>query len=155
MEGSIEIRAPPEKVWEMLALDRLPEWMDEMEIESGTYTSKVLTPEDKYRVGATAHMTGEHMIWKAAGLAGISYTPYLRIELKNGEYVSLVCVTRSIRIGGERRDEGMGKYWRVGGRITMPLRVTASWVLSINQLCGVKQQTLIDRMRKWFPSPDS
>jgi len=56
MERSIEINAPPEKVWEMLALDRLPEWMDEMELQSGKYTSEVRTPQDKYRVGATAHM---------------------------------------------------------------------------------------------------
>jgi len=26
IEKSIEIKAPPEKVWEMLALDRLLEW---------------------------------------------------------------------------------------------------------------------------------
>ena len=26
VEKSIEIKAPPEKVWEMLALDRFPEW---------------------------------------------------------------------------------------------------------------------------------
>lgn len=27
MEKSIEIKAPPEKVWEMLALERLKEWI--------------------------------------------------------------------------------------------------------------------------------
>jgi len=57
MEKSIEIKASPEKVWEMLALDRLPEWMDEMEMKSGKYTSEVRTPKDKYRVGASAHIT--------------------------------------------------------------------------------------------------
>ena len=31
MEKSIETKASPEKVWEMLALDRFPEWMDMME----------------------------------------------------------------------------------------------------------------------------
>ena len=56
MERSIEIRATPEKVWEMLALDRLPEWLDEMEMKSGKYTSEVHTPEDKYKVGAIAHI---------------------------------------------------------------------------------------------------
>ena len=34
IEKSIEIRALPEKVWEMLALDKLPEWMDVLEIKS-------------------------------------------------------------------------------------------------------------------------
>ena len=48
---SIEIKAPPEKVWEMLAFDRLPEWM---EFEIVEYTSEVSNHEAKYRVGATA-----------------------------------------------------------------------------------------------------
>ena len=57
IEKSIEIKASPEKVWEMLALDRFPEWMDMM--ESVEYTSEVNTPKDKYRVGATALGTPE------------------------------------------------------------------------------------------------
>jgi uncharacterized protein YndB with AHSA1/START domain len=52
IERSIEIKAPPEKVWKMFAFDRLPEWMDMM--ESVKYTSEVQIPKDKYRVGATA-----------------------------------------------------------------------------------------------------
>jgi len=58
VEKSIEIRAPPERVWEMLALDRQAEWMDEW--KSSEYTSEVRTPEDKYRVGASAHVTEKH-----------------------------------------------------------------------------------------------
>jgi len=57
IEKSIEIRAPPRKVWEMLALDRLPEWMDVLEMKSAKYTTELRTPEDKYRVGASAHVT--------------------------------------------------------------------------------------------------
>ena len=53
IEKSIEIKAPPEKVWEMLAFDRAPEWMGDM-LVSCEYTSEVLTPEDKFKVGATA-----------------------------------------------------------------------------------------------------
>ena len=41
------------KVWEMFAFDRLPEWTETFG-ERVEYTSKVHTPEDKYRVGATA-----------------------------------------------------------------------------------------------------
>ena len=52
-ETSIEIKVPPEKVWEMLAFDRFPEW-DEGFGERVEYTSEVTTPKDKYRVGATA-----------------------------------------------------------------------------------------------------
>jgi len=55
IETSIEIRAPPEKVWEMLALDRWPEWMDGW--KNAEYTSEVRKPKDKYNVGASAHIT--------------------------------------------------------------------------------------------------
>jgi len=48
VEKSIEIKAPPEKVWEILALDRMPEWMfGELKVQ---YTSDVRTPKDKYKV---------------------------------------------------------------------------------------------------------
>jgi uncharacterized protein YndB with AHSA1/START domain len=53
IEKSIEIRAPPEKVWEMLALDRLREW--NADFGNVKYTSEVRDPEDKYRVGASSH----------------------------------------------------------------------------------------------------
>jgi uncharacterized membrane protein len=58
IEKSIEIKASPEKVWEMLAFDRRPEWMEG--IKSVKYTSKVHTSEDKYKVGASAHMIEKH-----------------------------------------------------------------------------------------------
>ena len=58
VEKSIEIKAPPEKVWEMLALDRWPEWMDGW--KSAEYTSEVHTPEDKYKMGASAHIIATH-----------------------------------------------------------------------------------------------
>ena len=58
IEKSIEIKAPPKKVWEMLALDRQPEWMEGW--KSVKFASEVSTPEDKYRVGASAHIT-EHV----------------------------------------------------------------------------------------------
>jgi len=53
IEKSIEIKASPEKVWEMLALDRCPEWMDDL--KSSEYITEVHTPEDKYKVGTSAH----------------------------------------------------------------------------------------------------
>ena len=55
VEKSIEIKARPEKVWEMLALDRHPELNPSD--KSVKYTSKVDTPKEKYRVGASAHVT--------------------------------------------------------------------------------------------------
>ncbi len=63
IEKSIEIRAPPEKVWEMLALDRWSEWqvvggIGSLQIEKGVkFTSEVNIPDDKYRVGASARPT--------------------------------------------------------------------------------------------------
>ncbi|MCW4037498.1 MAG: SRPBCC family protein [Candidatus Bathyarchaeota archaeon] len=53
IEKSIEIKAPPDKVWEMLAFDRFPEWTETFG-ERVEYTSEVHTPKDRYRVGATA-----------------------------------------------------------------------------------------------------
>jgi uncharacterized membrane protein len=53
IEKSIEIGAPREKIWEMLAFDRLPEWNEEY--GDVKYTSEVRNPEDKYRVGASSH----------------------------------------------------------------------------------------------------
>jgi len=56
MEKSIEIRAPPEKVWEILPLDRLTEWVPgyKRDLKSVEYTSEVRKPKDKYKVGASA-----------------------------------------------------------------------------------------------------
>jgi len=60
MEKSIVIKAPPEKVWEMLTLERWPEWQVGaagafLDLKDLKYTSEVNTPKDKYRVGATAY----------------------------------------------------------------------------------------------------
>jgi len=56
IEKSIEIRAPPEKVWEILAFDRFLEWqVGYSKLKSMEYTSEVRTPKDKFRVGASAH----------------------------------------------------------------------------------------------------
>jgi len=60
VEKSIEIKAPPEKVWEMLALDRWSEWQVGvarafLDTKNMKFTSEVNTPEDKYRVGASAY----------------------------------------------------------------------------------------------------
>jgi carbon monoxide dehydrogenase subunit G len=57
IEKSVEIKAQPEKVWEMLALDRMPEWMY---WKSVAFISEVGTPEDKYRVGASARVAEKH-----------------------------------------------------------------------------------------------
>ena len=58
VEKAIEIKASPEKVWEMLAFDRQAEWDEQMQkgVKSLEYTSEVNKPEDKFRVGASAHV---------------------------------------------------------------------------------------------------
>jgi carbon monoxide dehydrogenase subunit G len=57
IEKSVEIKAPPEKVWEMLAFDRMPEWMY---WKSVAFISEVRTAEDKYRVGVSARVSEKH-----------------------------------------------------------------------------------------------
>jgi len=56
-ERSIEIRAPPEKVWEMLALDKWSEWNvgHFLDTKNMKFTSEVNTPEDRFKVGASAY----------------------------------------------------------------------------------------------------
>jgi uncharacterized protein YndB with AHSA1/START domain len=58
IEKSIEIKVPPEKVWEIIAFDRVKEWDEEFQknVKSFEYTSEVKTPEDKYRVGTSTHL---------------------------------------------------------------------------------------------------
>jgi len=99
VEKSIEIRAPPERVWEMLALDRQAEWMDEL--KSAKYTSEVRTPEDKYRVGASAHVAQKH------GEFDLEITE----SLENEKITA--------------RSKGKYKYpWMGGGRVTMTITYT-------------------------------
>jgi len=52
IEKSVEIKAPPEKVWPLLFWDRLPEWHPY--IKRAEYTSK-----KRASVGAAAHVIGE------------------------------------------------------------------------------------------------
>lgn len=52
IERSIDIEAPPEKVWPMVYWDKVPQWLDM--IKTAEFTSK-----DKDRLGATAHVAGE------------------------------------------------------------------------------------------------
>jgi carbon monoxide dehydrogenase subunit G len=54
IERSIEIKVSPDKVWEMLAFDKTVEWIEDW--KSVEYTSEIRTPEDKYKVGASAHI---------------------------------------------------------------------------------------------------
>jgi len=58
LEKSIVIKAPLEKVWEMLAQYRHLEWF--CGYKSVEYTSEVRNPGDKYRVGTSAHVISTH-----------------------------------------------------------------------------------------------
>ncbi len=52
---SVAIKTTPEKVWEMLAADRLMEWQPYMaRSETFEYLTPVESDEDKYKVGTTA-----------------------------------------------------------------------------------------------------
>jgi len=74
IERSIEIKAPPERIWEMLALDRLPEWEEGLK-EKVEYISEIHDPKDKYRVGAS---TRTHI--KGAGTIDFEITESLENE---------------------------------------------------------------------------
>jgi hypothetical protein len=53
------IEAPPAKVWEMLAADRLLEWDVGIQkrVKSVEFISEINTPEDKFSVGTSAGLT--------------------------------------------------------------------------------------------------
>ena len=79
IEKSIEIKVSPEKVWEMLTFDKAVEWMEGW--KKVEYISEIRTPEDKYRVSASALITehvkydyeiteslkNEKIVWHSAG----------------------------------------------------------------------------------------
>jgi uncharacterized membrane protein len=94
VEKSIEIRAPPEKVWEMLALDRWSEWQvgggfTSLHMEGIKFTSEVNTPEDKYRVGASARPKWEATFKVTESLKNEKIT-YLIEEQKTNSTITLV-----------------------------------------------------------------
>jgi len=73
VKKSIDIKASSEKVWEMLALDRLPDWNEEY--GSVKYTSEVRNAKDKYRIGASSHT-----VIKGAGEIDFEVTESLKNE---------------------------------------------------------------------------
>jgi uncharacterized membrane protein len=110
-EKSVEIRALSEKVWGMLALDRMPEWMDGW--KSVAFTSEVRNPEDKYRLGASAYVTEKHakydveiteslenerIVYRSKGIGGGRVTMTLTYILKPVEGGTVV--TYAAECGG-------------------------------------------------------
>lgn len=59
-EQSIIIATSPEKIWELLAADRIPEWQPYMaKNKRRKYLTEVNTQDDKYKVGATTLFDGD------------------------------------------------------------------------------------------------
>jgi len=104
IEKSIEIEAPPEKVWEMLALDRWSEWQPgggftSLQIEKGVkFTSEVNTPEDKYRVGASARPTiNDKLTFKVTESLKNEKITYLIEE--PGRESTITCILEPLKVG--------------------------------------------------------
>jgi len=127
IEKSIEIRVQPEKVWEMLALDRMPEWKEGC--KSVMFTSGVHTPKDKYRVGTTARFIDKHdklimMITDSFENEKITYrTSYSfvhRIDLT----MALELVEKRTKLSYVVNYEMIG--WGILGKILFKLMIMAS-----------------------------
>jgi uncharacterized protein YndB with AHSA1/START domain len=99
IEKSIEIKAPPERVWEMLALDRLPEWNEEY--GNVKYTSEVVNPEDKYSVSA-----GSHTKMKGAGEIDFEITESLKNEKMTFRMLGKRANNTVVTYGLESVDDG-------------------------------------------------
>jgi hypothetical protein len=96
-ETSIEIKASSEKVWEMLALDRWSEWMvgsgfTSLPTEGMKFTSEVNTPEDKYRVGATAQPDYAKINYKVTESLTNEKITYLIEESGRNSNITLILV---------------------------------------------------------------
>jgi uncharacterized protein YndB with AHSA1/START domain len=133
VEKSIEIKAPPERVWEMLALDRLLEWCEGYNaLKSVEYTSEVSTPKDKYRVGASAHgipkKEGEsikHFFEITESLENKKITLRMYGKTFRGTYTALVTWTlEPIEKETEFTHEAdYGMPWGILGKVLGPLFV--------------------------------
>ena len=104
VEKSIEIKASPEKVWEMLALDRFEEWQvgmlyNECFVHGMEFTSQVSVPEDKYKVGASAQpkKEGERVLFKVTESLENEKITYLVEE--RGTYSTLTSILEPIDEG--------------------------------------------------------
>ena len=111
IEKSIEIKASLEKVWELIALDRLPEWNEEY--GNVKYTSEVRNPEDKYRVGASSHTN-----IKGAGAIDFEITESLKNEKmtfrmlgKRANNTVVTYVLKSVEEGFEGLPKRYLKLW--------------------------------------------
>ena len=100
VETSIVIKAPPEKVWEMLALDRFPEWLEGgfLSGKGMKFTSEVNTPEDKYRVGASAHNRQRETFTVTESLKNEKIT-YLLEDESGNEFATITLVLEPIEDG--------------------------------------------------------
>jgi uncharacterized protein YndB with AHSA1/START domain len=133
IETSIVIKAPPERVWKMLALDRLLEWCEGYNaLKSVEYTSEVSAPKDKYRVGASAHgipkKEGEsikHFFEITESLENKKITLRMYGKTFRGTYTALVTWTlEPIEKETEFTHEAdYGMPWGILGKILGPLFV--------------------------------
>ena len=104
VEKSIVIKASPEKVWEMLALDRFEEWQvgmlyNECFVYGMEFTSEVSVPEDKFKVGASAQpkKVGEGVLFKVTESLKNEKITYLVEE--RGTYSTLTSILEPIDEG--------------------------------------------------------
>ena len=109
IEKSVEIKAPPEKVWEMLALDRMPEWMY---WKSVAFISEIRTPEDKYRVGVSAHVTEQHAKYDLEITESLENEKIMYIAHPGRSTMALTYTLKPVERGTEVTYEcACGGYW--------------------------------------------
>jgi len=85
-EKSIEINAPPEKIWPMIQWDRTPEWYPD-------WKKVEVTSKDKHKVGETVHINVE-----AAGMK--TELDYETTELVENEKVAFRSTRKNFKATG-------------------------------------------------------
>jgi uncharacterized protein YndB with AHSA1/START domain len=128
IEKAIDISAPPERVWELLTLDRLEEWLVsprmQLPIRGMAFISEVRVPEDKYRVGATAQpkMEKEDVLWKVMESRKNEKIVYLVEEQREkGITVTYTVVLEPVEEGTKFTYAGeLDMPWGVVGKLIQP-----------------------------------
>lgn len=128
IEKAIDIKAPPERVWELLALDRLEEWQMsprmQLPIRGMEFVSEVRVPEDKYRVGATAQpkMEKEDVLWTVTeSLKNEKITYLVEEQREKGITVTFTVVMEPVEEGTKFTYAGEVEMpWGVVGKLIQP-----------------------------------
>lgn len=128
VERTIVIQAPPAKVWELLALDRIEEWQVSprfhLPVKGMAFTSDVRVPDDKYRVGTSAQpkRETEDVLWTVTESRTHEHLTYRCDEQReHGLAVTYTMALEPVAEGTQLTYAGeLDMPWGLVGRVIQP-----------------------------------